>query len=87
MKECTFKPKLCESRSRSDSKTSLRSNSNLNRTVKGFDKSINRMKDGYLKEIERKKKLSYINVGENYEKVREKKMNPPRFLDRKKKEE
>ena len=78
MEECTFYPSTNSKRLRSIS-CNQRS-----RSVNGFEKSVNRMKIGTEKQRIQRQKRQYKPAGENYYKLREKKINPPKFLSRKK---
>ena len=52
--------------------------------MKGFEKAVKRLKKGHSQTKEKQELLAYYSVGENYEKVKQKPMNPPKFLEREK---
>ena len=81
MEECTFKPELCSDRLRSLSKAKH------SHSVNGFQKTVHRLKVGTQKNRIQKEKREHKPAGENYYKLREKKINPPKFLQRKKEQQ
>ena len=52
--------------------------------VKGYFKTIGRLREANEKHLENKKIKEHVPCGENYEKLKKKAPNPPQFLNRKK---
>lgn len=55
--------------------------------IKGYEKAVGRLRTGNKRNKEKKELREYKPVGENYEKIKEKGINPPKFLNRKKEED
>lgn len=81
LEECTFKPEINNDRLRSAS------NNKRSKSINGFQKSVQRMKVGVEKHRVQKELREHKPAGQNYYRLKQKKINPPKFLDRKKSEE
>ena len=76
LEACTFKPQLVAKKASIDKPPAGE--------VRGFSKTIDRLRSASKRHEERKALEERIPVGENYEKVRSQKFKPPKLLSREK---
>eukprot|EP01016_Furgasonia_blochmanni_P044173 TRINITY_DN6107_c0_g1_i1.p2 TRINITY_DN6107_c0_g1~~TRINITY_DN6107_c0_g1_i1.p2 ORF type:complete len:284 (-),score=20.62 TRINITY_DN6107_c0_g1_i1:1180-2031(-) len=78
---CTFKP-VVETGSLKEKSFVHEEASNIGSVPKGYEESVNRLIQGRVKKELKEKALQKFSRGENYEKLRKMKVNPPSFLGR-----